>query len=66
MLDEEKQRTVRKVLQAARKALTSDNVVEISRNLDKVGEVSQILTEVILYDPTKLSAAKDEVAVEGE
>ncbi len=66
MLDEEKQRTVRKVLQAARKSLTGENVIEISRNLDKLGEVSQILTEVILYDPTKLSTAAEETTVEGE
>jgi molecular chaperone DnaK len=66
MLEEEKQRAVRKVLQAARKSLTSDNVSEISRNLDKLGEVSQILTEVILYDPTKLSGAVEETPTEGE
>ena len=66
MLDEEKQRTIRKVLQVARKALGTDNVSEISRNLDKLGEVSQILTEVILYDPTKLSTAPEEVTTEGE
>src|SRR5437867_2068480 len=66
MLDEEKQRVVRKVLQAARKSLNSESVSEITKNLDRLGEVSQILTEVILYDPTKLSAAPDETPAEGD
>jgi molecular chaperone DnaK len=66
MLDEEKQRTVKKALQTARKSLGSDNVSEITRNLDKLGEVTQILTEVILYDPTKLSTAVEETPAEGE
>ena len=66
MLDEEKQRTVRKALQAARKSLSSDNVSEINKNLEKLGEVSQILTEVILYDPTKLSTASEDAVTEGD
>src|SRR5437867_1259388 len=67
LLDEEKQRTVKRALQTARNSLTSDNVPEISLNLEKLGEVSQILTEVILYDPTKLSRTREEpVTKEGD
>src|SRR5437867_3691922 len=67
LLDEDKQRTVKKVLQSARSSLTSANVPEISLNLEKLGEVSQILTEVILYDPTKLSRTREEpVTKEGD
>ena len=49
------------MLQAARSSLTSANVSEISLNLEKLGEVSQILTEVILYDPTKLTRTREEI-----
>jgi molecular chaperone DnaK len=66
MLDEEKQRTIRKVLQQARKSLSSDDVTDITNNLESLGEVSQILTEVILYDPTKLSASPEETPTEGD
>jgi molecular chaperone DnaK len=66
MLDEEKQRTIRKVLQQARKSLNSDDVSDITQNLESLGEVSQILTEVILYDPTKLSASPEETPTEGD
>jgi molecular chaperone DnaK len=66
MLDEEKQRTIRKVLQQARKSLNSDDVSDITHNLESLGEVSQILTEVILYDPTKLSASPEETPTEGD
>jgi molecular chaperone DnaK len=66
LLDEEKQRTVKKALQTARSSLMSENVPEISAHLDRLGEVSQILTEVILYDPTKLNATPEEASTEGD
>jgi len=55
MLDEEKQRIVKKILEAARRAMSSSNLEEVSRSLEKLGEASQILTDVILYDPSMLS-----------
>ena len=66
LLEEERQRTVRKALQAARNSLASGSMSELSIHLERLGEISQILTEVILYDPTKLSAAREEVPKEGD
>ena len=64
MLDEEKQRTVRRTLEGARRALASQNLEEVTRSLERVGEAAQILTDVILYDPSMLS--KDTDRTEGE
>src|SRR5262249_23716711 len=55
MLDEEKQRIVKKILEGARRALSSSNLEEGNRSLGKGGEAAQILTDVILYDPSMLS-----------
>jgi molecular chaperone DnaK len=52
LLDEEKRTEVKKILEAARKALASANISECSDSLEKLGEASQILTEVILYHPS--------------
>ncbi|MFQ5878215.1 MAG: molecular chaperone DnaK [Acidobacteriota bacterium] len=52
LLDEEKRATVKKILDAARKALASGNITDCSESLEKLGEASQILTEVILYHPS--------------
>ncbi len=52
LLDEEKRTEVKKILDAARKALASANISECSASLEKLGEASQILTEVILYQPS--------------
>jgi len=52
MLDEEKRATVKKIIDAARKALASASISECTESLEKLGEASQILTEVILYQPS--------------
>ncbi len=51
MLDKEKQEYVRGVLDKARRAVAGDSVAEATQVLEKLGEVSQILTDVMLYDP---------------
>ena len=52
MLDEEKRVTVKRIIDAARKALASASISECTESLEKLGEASQILTEVILYQPS--------------
>jgi molecular chaperone DnaK len=51
MLDKEKQDYVREVLDSARRAVAGNSVAEATQVLEKLGEVSQILTDVMLYDP---------------
>jgi molecular chaperone DnaK len=58
MLDKDKQHTVRRALESGRRALSTSKVQEVNRSLEKVGEAAQILTDVILYDPSMLT--KDE------
>jgi molecular chaperone DnaK len=52
LLDEEKRTMVKKILDGARKALASASVSECTASLEKLGEASEILTEVILYHPS--------------
>jgi molecular chaperone DnaK len=52
LLDEEKRNVVKKILDGARKALASASVSECTASLEKLGEASEILTEVILYHPS--------------
>ncbi len=52
LLDEEKRAAVKKILDGARKALASASISECTASLEKLGEASQILTEVILYHPS--------------
>jgi len=52
LLDEEKRNMVKKILDGARKALASASVSECMASLEKLGEASEILTEVILYHPS--------------
>jgi molecular chaperone DnaK len=52
LLDEEKRAIVKKILDGARKALASASVSDCTESLEKLGEASQILTEVILYHPS--------------
>jgi len=54
MLDEQKQRTVRRTLETARKNLTSQTMEDIEKSLEAVAEAAQILTDVILYDPSMI------------
>ncbi len=59
MLDKPKQEHVRKILENARKALESGDLSECTEALEKIAEVGQIMSEVILYDPSTFSSAKD-------
>src|SRR6266850_2006844 len=52
LLAEDKRAMVKKILDGARKALASANISECAESLEKLGEASQILTEVILYHPS--------------
>ena len=52
LLDEEKRNTVKQILDGARRALASASISECTTSLEKLGEASQILTEVILYHPS--------------
>ncbi|MGH9749803.1 MAG: molecular chaperone DnaK [Candidatus Polarisedimenticolia bacterium] len=52
LLDEEKRNQVKQILDAARKALASASISECTASLEKLGEASQILTDVILYHPS--------------
>ena len=51
LLDEEKRATVKRIIDGARKALASASISECAASLEKLAEASQILTEVILYQP---------------
>jgi molecular chaperone DnaK len=64
MLPPEQQSTARKILDNARKALESGNAADITQALERIAEVGQILSAVILYDPGSMqpSAAADEAA----
>ncbi len=52
LLDEAKRAAVKTILESARKALASGSLSECTASLEKLGEASQILTEVILYHPS--------------
>ena len=52
LLDEKKRREVQKILLDARKAIQGTSLQESTDCLDKLGEASKILTEVILYNPS--------------
>jgi molecular chaperone DnaK len=62
-LDEAKRKTVQRILENARKALQGSSLSESTKSLEKLAEASQILTEVILYDPSKFKA---DAPAEGE
>jgi molecular chaperone DnaK (HSP70) len=51
LLDSDKQGVVRRILENARKALQGSSISESTKCLEKLGEASAILTEVILYTP---------------
>ncbi len=52
LLDEQKRAAVKGILEGARRALASASISECTASLEKLGEASQILTEVILYHPS--------------
>jgi molecular chaperone DnaK len=51
LLDAEKQGTVKRILDNARKALQGSSISESNKCLEKLGEASAILTDVILFSP---------------
>jgi molecular chaperone DnaK len=57
MLSDENRRRVRRVLEEARRARSSGDAGAIEAALEKVADASQVLTEVILYDPSKFQAS---------
>ena len=58
MLSPEQQSSVRKILDAARKALAGGSVAECTQSLERIAEGGQILSEVILYDPGSFESEK--------
>jgi molecular chaperone DnaK len=64
MLDKEKQEYVRDVLDSSRRAVAGNSVSEATQVLEKLGEVSQILTDVMLYDPNTFQSGEEESAPE--
>ena len=60
MLAEDKQLEVRRILDNARKALDTGSMAECTEALEKIAEVGQILSDVILYDPSTISAGAEE------
>jgi molecular chaperone DnaK len=60
MLGEDKQLEVRRILDNAKKALDVGSMAECTEALEKIAEVGQILSEVILYDPSTITAGAEE------
>jgi len=60
MLGEDKQLDVRRILENAKKALDVGSMAECTEALEKIAEVGQILSEVILYDPSTISGGAEE------
>jgi len=60
MLAEDKQLEVRRILDNARKALDTGSMAECTEALEKIADVGQILSDVILYDPSTISAGAEE------
>ena len=59
-LDEAKHKMVQRILENARRTLEGSSLSESTKSLEKLAEASQILTEVILYDPSKFKAPEGE------
>ncbi len=51
LLDEGKRVKVERMIEDARKALSSNEILVYTKNLQNLNEAAQILSEVILYDP---------------
>ncbi len=56
LLDEEKRKEVEEILHEARRALQGSSVDESSECLQRLGDASKILTDVILYNPSAFKA----------
>jgi molecular chaperone DnaK len=57
MLPAEQQQQVRRILDAAKRALDSGSATECTEALEKIAEIGRILSEVILYDPGAFSSS---------
>ena len=55
-LDEKKRKDVQKILTDARRALMGSSLEERTDCIEKLGEASKILTDVILYNPSAFKA----------
>ena len=66
MLDKEKREYVREVLDSSRRAVAGNSVSEATQVLEKLGEVSQILTDVMLYDPNTFQSGEEENKAEAD
>jgi molecular chaperone DnaK len=62
MLEEDKRNLVKKTLSEARRAQAGNSISECTACLEKLQEASKILTDVILYNPNKLSSSTNEPA----
>jgi molecular chaperone DnaK len=62
MLPPDQQDSVRKILDNARKALESGSASECTQALERLAEVGQVLSEVILYDPTAFGSGSGATA----
>ncbi|MBI4160908.1 MAG: Hsp70 family protein, partial [Acidobacteria bacterium] len=63
-LGEEQRRTVKAILDEAKRALQSQNMTESQHSLERLGEAALILTEVILYKPAKFRAQPEPPAAQ--
>jgi molecular chaperone DnaK len=64
MLGPEQQDKVRKILEEAHRALDSGRASECTSALERIAEVSAILSDVILYDPSSVSGIEKETEQE--
>jgi len=62
LLDNEKQGTVKRILENAKKALQGSSISESTKCLERLGEASAVLTEVILFNPASGGKAATEEA----
>ncbi len=65
MLTPDQQAKVRGILENSRKALESNNNDRCYEALEMLGEVGQILSEVILYDPSAFASNEEEAPAGG-
>jgi molecular chaperone DnaK len=52
-LNEEEQNRIRNTISSARKAIVNENEGDIDQSLDKIANVSRVLSEVIMFNPGK-------------
>ncbi|HKY32692.1 MAG TPA: molecular chaperone DnaK [Candidatus Polarisedimenticolia bacterium] len=58
LLDEERRKEVQRILLEARKAIQGNSLQESTACLEKLGEASKILTDVILYNPSAFKSGE--------